>query len=396
MTGKVTKLLDDFHTITPHLTVRGVADAIEFYCRAFGAAELYRNLAPDGKSIMHAELMLGDSRFFLHDEFPEHGEVSPLGGQPTGVKLHLYVDDVDDMFQAAVEAGANRDDARAGLFLGRSVRHPGRPVRPSLVDRDPDRRPFAPSASKEGQRVQCPPTRPARRFRTLSEYRDRSQPFTGDQNHGRSGQAHSRRTSHDQGERGSSMRSLVWVFALIASGLAAAPAVGLSQEGRDQAQAMKRDVPGPIHQRLNELAGSWDVAVRYTIANKQHEGKATCEAKWILDGRFLQQEYHSRFQGKPYQVVQLLGFDNLRKKTFEIMMDNLGTGVLHNEGSISEDGKVITNVGQSLDPVTGKPYKLRTVTTIVDRDHFTLEWFHADDGGKEDRVVSMSHTRKKS
>lgn len=106
MTGKVTKVLDDFHTITPHLTVLGVADAIAFYCHAFGAAELYRNLAPDGKSIMHVELMLGDSRFFLHDEFPEHGEVSPLGCQCTGVKLHLYVDDVDDMFQRAVEAGA--------------------------------------------------------------------------------------------------------------------------------------------------------------------------------------------------------------------------------------------------------------------------------------------------
>jgi uncharacterized glyoxalase superfamily protein PhnB len=106
MSGKVTKVLDDFHTITPHLTVRGVAEAIDFYCRAFGAAELYRNLAPDGKAVMHAELMLGDSRFFLHDEFPEHGEVSPLGGQTTGVKLHLYVEDIDLMFQAAVDAGA--------------------------------------------------------------------------------------------------------------------------------------------------------------------------------------------------------------------------------------------------------------------------------------------------
>jgi PhnB protein len=106
MTQTKKKALDDFHTITPHLTVRGVPAAIDFYCRAFGAAELYRNLAPDGKSIMHCELMLGDSRFFLHDEFPEHGEVSPLGCPCTGVKLHLYVDDVDDIFQRAVVAGA--------------------------------------------------------------------------------------------------------------------------------------------------------------------------------------------------------------------------------------------------------------------------------------------------
>ncbi len=51
---------------------------------------------------------------------------------------------------------------------------------------------------------------------------------------------------------------------------------------------------------------------------------------------------------------------------------------------------------RACDPVTGKPYKLRTVTTIVDPGHFTLEWFRIEDGGKENRVVSMTHTRRKS
>jgi PhnB protein len=106
MTEKAAKALEDFHTITPHLTVRGVSDAVKFYEKAFGAAELYRNLAPDGKSVMHVELMLGDSRLLLHDEFPEHGQVSPLGGHATGVVLHLYVEDVDDIYERTVDAGA--------------------------------------------------------------------------------------------------------------------------------------------------------------------------------------------------------------------------------------------------------------------------------------------------
>jgi PhnB protein len=106
MSRRVTKLLEDFHTITPHLTVRGVDSAIAFYRAAFGAEELYRNLAPDGKSVMHAELLLGDSRFLIHDEYPEHGELSPLSYGGSSIKLHLYVDDVDAMFQSAVDAGA--------------------------------------------------------------------------------------------------------------------------------------------------------------------------------------------------------------------------------------------------------------------------------------------------
>jgi len=106
MTHNATHGLEDFHTITPHLIVRDAARAIEFYKRAFGAAELYRNLAPDGKSIMHAELMLGNSRFLLHDEFPEQGALSPLAYQGTAVTLHLYVADVDAVYASAVEAGA--------------------------------------------------------------------------------------------------------------------------------------------------------------------------------------------------------------------------------------------------------------------------------------------------
>jgi PhnB protein len=101
-----TKALEDFHTITPHLTVRGVDAAVKFYEQAFGAAELYRNLAPDGKSVMHVELLLGDSRFFLHDEFPNHGQTSPLGVACTGVVLHLYVNNVDEIYEQTVAAGA--------------------------------------------------------------------------------------------------------------------------------------------------------------------------------------------------------------------------------------------------------------------------------------------------
>jgi hypothetical protein len=186
------------------------------------------------------------------------------------------------------------------------------------------------------------------------------------------------------------------IFAWLISGLVILPTPGLAQDDKGQKEDDKRDLPGPVHKRLGELAGSWNVSVTYIIGDKQHEGKATCEAKLILDGRFLQQEYSSRFQGQPFHVFQILGYDNAKKKSIEIMLDTMGTGVLHNEGTVSEDGKVITNTGESQDPQTGKPYKLRTVTTITDHDNFTLEWFRVDDGGKEAKVVAMSHTRKKN
>ena len=100
-----TPVPEDFLTITPQLAVKGVAAALDWYTKALGAHELLRHTAPDGESIMHSELLLGDSRFFVVDEFPESMQ-SPatLGG--TSVTLHLYVRDVDTLFNRAVDAGA--------------------------------------------------------------------------------------------------------------------------------------------------------------------------------------------------------------------------------------------------------------------------------------------------
>ena len=95
---------EDFHTITPQLAVSGVARAVDWYTAALGAHELLRNAAPDGK-IMHCELLLGDSRFFVVDEFPgSMRSPNALGG--TSVTLHLYVPDVDALFDRAAGAGA--------------------------------------------------------------------------------------------------------------------------------------------------------------------------------------------------------------------------------------------------------------------------------------------------
>ncbi len=184
-----------------------------------------------------------------------------------------------------------------------------------------------------------------------------------------------------------------WGIALLA--FLIIPVAGRCQEHKDKPAQHSADGPGPVHKQMESLAGSWDVEVAYVLGGKENKGKARCEARWILDGRFLEQEYKSNFQGKPFTVLQILGYDNQKKKTIELMLDNLSTTVLHNEGTISEDGKVISNEGESLDRASGKTEKLRTVYTIIDQDHFTLEWFRPAEGGKEEKVVSMTHTRRK-
>jgi PhnB protein len=108
---------EGYHTATAHIVVGDAARAIEFYVRAFGARELMRMPAPGGR-IGHAEIMIGDSRIMLCDEFPEMGARSPraLGGSP--VSIYLYVDDADRVAKQAIEAGAKEIRPVEDKFYG--------------------------------------------------------------------------------------------------------------------------------------------------------------------------------------------------------------------------------------------------------------------------------------
>ena len=117
MTTKAKYIPDGFHTVTPYLTARNAAKAIEFYKRAFGAHERGVLAMPGGK-IGHCELMIGNSVIMLADEFPEHGNKSPeaLNGSPVG--LALYVENVDEAFERAVKAGATVKEPVSDKFWG--------------------------------------------------------------------------------------------------------------------------------------------------------------------------------------------------------------------------------------------------------------------------------------
>jgi PhnB protein len=94
-----------YHAVTPYLSVRGAAQAIDFYKKAFGAAEVMRMPGPDGK-LGHAEVRIGDSCVMLSDEYPEMQFLGPATRGGTTVHMHLYVKDVDAVAKKAVAAGA--------------------------------------------------------------------------------------------------------------------------------------------------------------------------------------------------------------------------------------------------------------------------------------------------
>lgn len=110
---------EGFHTLTPHLVVKECAKAVEFYKKAFGASVKRLHLGPDKKSVVHADLQIGDSIFMINDEFPG-GAISPQspGGSSASCSIHIYVENVDAMWKSAVDAGAKVKMPLADQFWG--------------------------------------------------------------------------------------------------------------------------------------------------------------------------------------------------------------------------------------------------------------------------------------
>jgi PhnB protein len=106
------------HTVTPNLTIKDCAKAIEFYKAALGAEETSRFMAPDGSRVWHAELRVGNSVLFMNDEMPGMGPLGPSAENPAPARMWVYVADCDSAFERAVKAGAKADMPPQDMFWG--------------------------------------------------------------------------------------------------------------------------------------------------------------------------------------------------------------------------------------------------------------------------------------
>jgi uncharacterized glyoxalase superfamily protein PhnB len=125
-TKKVSPIPEGYATVTPYLTIKGAAQAIEFYKQAFGATEKFRLTEPSGR-IGHAELNFGAAVVMLSDEYPELGLRGPQPDGGATSSIHIHVDDCDAMIRRAGALGAKRTREPKDQFNGErsgSVRDP--------------------------------------------------------------------------------------------------------------------------------------------------------------------------------------------------------------------------------------------------------------------------------
>lgn len=174
------------------------------------------------------------------------------------------------------------------------------------------------------------------------------------------------------------------------------------QENKRDMQAMmeiykKAGTPGEHHKLLARLEGSWTTKSRGWMepGKPPTESTGTCEQKLILGGRYLRQEYSGDMMGAPFTGINFLGYDNHTGKYVSAWIESMSTGIYYFEGTASADGKTITQECSYDDPVKG-PSVWRTVTRIKDDDTQEFEMYLTPKGGKEEKMMEMTVTRKEA
>jgi hypothetical protein len=157
----------------------------------------------------------------------------------------------------------------------------------------------------------------------------------------------------------------------------------------------KVGTPGAPHKLLAKLEGNWTTRSRsWEEPDKPpRESFGASEQRLILGGRYLRQEYTGDMMGVPFTGINILGYNNHTKKYESIWIDTMSTAIYYFVGSASSDGRVITQECSYDDPVRG-PVVWRSVTKIKDDNTQEFEMFITPKGGKEEKMMEMTVTRK--
>ena len=198
-------------------------------------------------------------------------------------------------------------------------------------------------------------------------------------------------------------RPPLYCAALLAAAIVMAPAAHAQQPSQADMDAMMKKMqeagaPGDAHKFLNQFVGSWETTMRMQMGPgaPPMESKGVSEVRWILDGRFLEENSTGTAMGMPHNGRGMTGYDNMRKKYTGFWADNMGTAMFTMEGTLDQTGKVLTYFGSMDEPLTGEMGKtVKYVLRIVDPDTHTFEIHDLHIVPGETKVVEITYRRKK-
>ncbi len=155
---------------------------------------------------------------------------------------------------------------------------------------------------------------------------------------------------------------------------------------------------GPEHEKFEKMVGTWDAESKFWMypGTEPMQVNAVAEFELILDGRFLQQTYACDWEGKPYNGIGIVGYDNFKKKYVSIWLGSDNTSISMSLGTADESGKVTTYYGKMDDPMTGQKDKVvKSIGREINDDKFVFEMYDKPVDGQEYLTMEITYTRRK-
>jgi len=182
----------------------------------------------------------------------------------------------------------------------------------------------------------------------------------------------------------------------VGSPKAATPAKAeLSPEDQMMANWQKAATPGAEHKVLENFAGHWLSHVKLQMDPSQpaQESDGTADGQIVLGGRFAHVIHKGTMMGQPFEGMMLLGYDNIAKKYVSTWVDNMGTAIVHYDGSFDRHTHRLMMGARFVDPMTLKPTRTRSVTTFASATNWTYQEFTIEPDGKERLVLTITFTK---
>lgn len=181
------------------------------------------------------------------------------------------------------------------------------------------------------------------------------------------------------------------------------------EQGKTEAKAapnmqemMKRwmdaATPGEGHKFLEQFIGKWDTVMRAWMepGKSPMESKGTCDAKWIMDGRYVSEEMSGQMMGMPYKSVNVVGYDNYKKRYIFSYVDNMSTAIYTGEGKLDPSKQVLTTFGKMDDVALDERDKtVKYVTRILGKDKYVFEIYDEVGSPNEFKALEITYTRSK-
>jgi len=158
---------------------------------------------------------------------------------------------------------------------------------------------------------------------------------------------------------------------------------------------MEKIQPGPAHQKLAGLAGTWNFTMTsYEDPANPMSSTGTATSAMVMDGRYLQDTATGNMMGMPFNGTGYTGYNNVTKQYEATWIDNMSTGIMMGTGTETDPNTITMNFSYA-DPMTGKMTKVKTVTKITDANNHTFTWYTLD-GKKEVKSMEIAYVRSGS